>query len=136
MTHEKGKRWPEHTRVLVVEDAASTALLFAARLRMEGIEVLVAQNGHEALEIIGSSPITAVVTDLMMPGMDGHRLVNEIRHLEAPTNRLPIIVVSSNQNEAEQLRCFAAGADDYMTKPVSMPLLVERLYRLIKRSGT
>ncbi|WP_005035980.1 response regulator transcription factor [Holophaga foetida] len=130
-----GKNWPEGTKILVVEDSAPTAHLFSARLKMEGIEVLTARNGLEALEILGQEPISLVVTDLMMPGMDGYRLVHEIRQLAPPLASIPIIVVSSNQRESEQVRCFEAGADEYMTKPVSLPLLVERLYRLLRRSA-
>lgn len=130
-----GKQWPEGTKILVVEDSAATAHLFSARLKMEGIDVLTARNGNEALEILSKEPISLIVTDLMMPGMDGYRLVHEIRQMALPISSIPIIVVSSNQRESEQLRCFEAGADEYMTKPISLPLLVERLYRLLRRSA-
>lgn len=130
-----GRNWPEGTQILVVEDSAATAHLFSARLKMEGIDVLTARNGVEALEILDREPISLVVTDLMMPGMDGYRLVREIRQMAPPLGSIPIIVVSSNQRESEQVRCFEAGADEYMTKPISLPLLVERLYRLLRRSA-
>ncbi|MBP1627394.1 MAG: heme response regulator HssR [Holophagaceae bacterium] len=130
-----GKHWPEGTKVLVVEDSAATAHLFSARLKMEGIDVLTARNGLEALEVLKLEPISIVVTDLMMPGMDGYRLVREIRQMAQPLASMPIIVVSSNQRESEQVRCFEAGADEYMTKPISLPLLVERIYRLLRRSN-
>jgi len=135
MNHAVGRLWPEKTSILVVEDSAATAHLFSARLKMEGIDVLTARNGIEALEILRQGPISLIVTDLMMPGMDGYRLVREIRQLAPPLGMIPVIVVSSNQRESEQLKCFEAGADEYMTKPISLPLLVERIYRLLRRSA-
>lgn len=134
MAHKREKDWPKDTTILVVEDSPATAHLFSARLKMEGIHVLIARNGLEALQTLQQKPVSMVVTDLMMPEMDGLRLVNEIRHLPPPLRTIPILVVSSKHQEAEQLDCFQAGIDDYMTKPVSLLLLVERLYRLLKRN--
>ena len=128
------RNWPEHTTVLVVEDDPSTSRIIRARLEMEGLKVFVAFNGLEGLEILHREPIDLVATDLMMPAMNGFRLVQEIRDLPAPKGRVPILLVSSNQNEQEMIRCLAAGADDYMTKPISVQLLVERLWRLFERA--
>ena len=126
--------WPVNTRVLVVEDDQSTARIIQARLEMEGLKVFVAFNGVEGLEIIQREDIDLVTTDLMMPAMNGFRLVQEVRDLPAPKGRVPILLISSNQNEQDMVRCLAAGADDYMTKPISAQVLVERLWRLHQRS--
>jgi|APCry1669193181_1035450.scaffolds.fasta_scaffold163974_2 DNA-binding response OmpR family regulator len=127
--------WPVNTRVLVVEDDQSTARIIQARLEMEGLKVFVAFNGVEGLEIIQREDIDLVTTDLMMPAMNGFRLVQEVRDLPAPKGRVPILLISSNQNEQDMVRCLAAGADDYMTKPISAQVLVERLWRLHQRSS-
>ncbi len=124
-----------NTRVLVVEDDQSTARIIQARLEMEGLKVFVAFNGVEGLEIIQREDIDLVTTDLMMPAMNGFRLVQEVRDLPAPKGRVPILLISSNQNEQDMVRCLAAGADDYMTKPISAQVLVERLWRLHQRSS-
>lgn len=125
--------WDENLRVLIVEDDYLTARLFQTRLELEGIQTSIAFNGLEALQIIGDIQIHAIVTDLMMPAMSGFQLIQEIRSLPAPMGRIPIMVISSNQNEQDMVSCFAAGADDFMTKPISTPLFIERLWRLLHR---
>ncbi len=128
------RAWPEDTRVLVVEDDLATARIIQARLAMEGLEIFMAQNGVEALEILHREDISIITTDLMMPAMNGFRLVQEVRDLPPPKGRIPILLISSNQNEQDMVRCLAAGADDYMTKPISAQVLVERLWRIFERS--
>lgn len=128
------RRWPEPTRVLVVEDDPATARIIQVRLEMEGLTVFVARHGVEALEIFQRETIDLVATDLMMPAMSGFRLVQEIRDLPPPKGRVPILLISSNQNEQSMIRCLAAGADDFMIKPISAQVLVERLWRLFERS--
>ncbi len=128
--------WPENTQVLVVEDDAATARIIQARLEMEGLTVFVAPNGVEGLEILRQHAIDLVTTDLMMPAMNGFRLVQEIRDLPPPKGRVPILLISSNQNEQDMVRCLAAGADDYITKPISALVLMERLWRMLQRAST
>ncbi|HJW43057.1 MAG TPA: response regulator [Geothrix sp.] len=126
--------WPEPTRVLVVEDDQATARIIQARLAMEGLVVFMAANGVDGLDILHREEIDLVTTDLMMPAMNGFRLVQEIRDLPPPKGRVPILLISSNQNEQDMVRCLAAGADDYMTKPISAQVLVERLWRMHQRA--
>lgn len=128
------RRWPEPTTVLVVEDDAATAKIIQARLEMEGLRVLIAFTGMEAIEALHRETIDLITTDLMMPAMDGFRLVQEVRDLPPPKGHIPILFISSNHNEQDMVRCLAAGADDYLTKPISAQLLVERLWRLFERS--
>ena len=130
------RKWPHPTRVLIVEDDRATARLIQARLEMEGIKVFMAANGVEGLELLHREEIDLVTTDLMMPAMNGFRLVQEIRDLPPPKGRVPILLISSNQNEQDMVRCLAAGADDYMTKPISAQVLVERLWRMHQRSAS
>lgn len=130
------RRWPEHTTVLVVEDDQATARIIQARLEMEGLKIFMASNGVEGLEVLHRETIDLVTTDLMMPAMNGFRLVQEIRDLPPPKGRVPILLISSNQNEQDMVRCLAAGADDYMTKPISAQVLVERLWRLLQRASS
>jgi len=128
------RAWPENTCVLVVEDDQATARIIHARLQMEGLTVFVAFNGVEGLEILNREDIDLVTTDLMMPAMNGFRLVQEIRDLPPPKGRVPILLISSNQNEQDMIRCLAAGADDYIIKPISAQVLVERLWRMHQRA--
>lgn len=127
--------WPANTQVLVVEDDAATARIIQARLEMEGLKVFSAANGVDGLEILHQQDIQLVTTDLMMPAMNGFRLVQEIRDLPPPKGRVPILLISSNQNEQDMVRCLAAGADDYITKPISAQVLIERLWRMLQRAS-
>lgn len=128
--------WPPNTTILVVEDDPPTAHIIQARLEMEGLRVIVAYNGLEALDVVHREALDLITTDLMMPAMNGFRLVQEIRDLPSPEGRVPILLISSNQNEQDMIRCLAAGADDYMTKPISAQVLVERIWRLLQRAGS
>jgi DNA-binding response OmpR family regulator len=128
------RRWPEGTAVLVVEDDLATARIIQARLEMEGLRVYLASQGLQALELLHEHRVDLITSDLMMPGMNGFRLVQEVRDLPPPAGRTPILLISSNQNEQDMVRCLAAGADDYMTKPISFQVLIERLWRLFERS--
>jgi DNA-binding response OmpR family regulator len=118
----------------VVEDDQATARLIRARLEMEGLKVFTAFNGVEGLEILHREAIDLITTDLMMPAMNGFRLVQEVRDLPPPKGLVPILLISSNQNEQDMVRCLAAGADDYITKPISAQVLVERLWRMLQRT--
>jgi CheY-like chemotaxis protein len=128
------REWKEWTRVLVAEDDHLTLKLIGARLRNEGLEVLEAANGREALELLHKYRVDLVSTDLLMPAMDGFQLIRAIRQLPGTQGRLPILVVSVNRNEDEMVKCLAVGADDYMTKPISCQLYIEKLWRLYSRS--
>ncbi len=127
------RSWGEGTTVLLVEDNLLTARMIRSRLEMEGLTVLEAHNGLEGLEILRAQRVDLVSTDLMMPAMDGFRLIQEIRDLPPPKGKLPVLVVSSNQNEQDMVRCLAAGADDYITKPISPQVFIERMWRLHQR---
>jgi CheY-like chemotaxis protein len=129
-----GRNWAEGTTILAVEDDILTARLIRARLELEGLRVLEARNGFEGLALLKTEGADLVSTDLMMPAMDGYRLIREIRELPAPLGTLPVLILSMNQNEDDMVRCLAAGADDYMTKPLSPQVYIEKLWRLYSRS--
>jgi CheY-like chemotaxis protein len=127
--------WKEGTTILVVEDNLLTARMIRSRLELEGLRVLEAGNGLDALELLKREKVDIISTDLMMPAIDGFRLVQEIRALPGEQAKVPILVVSSNQNEQDMVRCLAAGADDYITKPISPQVYIERVWRLVKPKG-
>ncbi|MDR3684672.1 MAG: response regulator [Geothrix sp.] len=126
--------WAEGTTVLAVEDDLLTAKLIRARMELDGLRVLEARNGREALELLKSEGADLVSTDLMMPSMDGYRLIREIRELPPPLGQVPILVLSVNSGEEDLVRCLAAGADDYIQKPLSPQVYIEKLWRLYLRS--
>jgi DNA-binding response OmpR family regulator len=127
------RNWSEGAKILLVEDDLLTARLIRARLEMDGLMVLETRNGQEGLAMLQSEGADIVTTDLMMPAMDGFRLINEIRSLPDPLGKVPILVLSVNQGEDDMVRCLASGADDYMTKPFSPQVYIEKLWRLYSR---
>lgn len=129
------RSWKNDTRILVVEDDPLTTQLYGYRLKLEGLQVITAHDGHEALECLRRESPHAVVTDLLMPGMGGLQLIREIRSSDEPWREIPILVISSSPNEDDQVACFRAGADDFMAKPISIRLFLERLHRLLNRRG-
>jgi CheY-like chemotaxis protein len=130
-----GRNWAEGTTILAVEDDLLTAKLIRARLEMEGVRVLEARNGLEGLSRLQENPrVDLICTDLMMPTMDGYWFIREVRELPAPHGIIPILVLSVNRGEEDMVRCLAAGADDYLTKPLAPQVFVEKLWRLYARN--
>lgn len=127
------RNWAEGARILLVEDDVLTARLIRARLELEHVEVLEARNGHEALELLKTKGADLITTDLMMPAMDGYRLIREIREMPPPLGTIPILVLSVHQGEEDMVRCLSAGADDYITKPFAPQVFIEKLWRLYAR---
>ena len=119
-------------RVLVVDDVAANVKLLQARLMAEYFEVLTATNGPDALEICRAGRCDMVLLDVMMPGMDGFTVCRELK-ADPLTAHLPVILVSALDKPSDKLEGLNAGADDFLTKPVSdLPLLtrVKSLARL------
>jgi CheY-like chemotaxis protein len=131
----KRRTWAEGTTVLAVEDDPLTARLIRASLEKEGLKVLEATNGRDALTLLNQHEVHLVSTDLIMPAMDGLWLIREIRdHGPERTASVPIIVLTINAGEEDMLRCLSAGADDYLTKPISPQVFIQKLWRLYRRS--
>ncbi|HIJ79655.1 MAG: response regulator [Desulfobulbaceae bacterium] len=120
-------------KVLIVEDEKTQRFLLAKHLGDSGYEILQAEDGEAAFEILTNDPeIRLVVTDLMMPRMDGFELIKKIRKTEL---RYTYILVQTNRDDEEALyRALALGADDFLTKPVravELRLRLESGIRLI-----
>jgi len=118
-------------RILVVEDDANTRKLMCAVLKKNRFEVLQAEDGVAALELMDREHIDLVVLDLMMPNMDGYELTRQLRISWAA---LPILMVTAKQDTADKRRGFVAGTDDYMTKPVDEEEMVLRIKALLRRA--
>ena len=110
-------------RILVVDDERQIARMLRAALQASGFEVLIAQNGLEGLTQFESLRPDLVITDLAMPEMNGVELTHAIRRLDTT----PIIVLSVRDTEAMKVRALDEGANDYITKPFSMPELLARV---------
>ncbi len=121
-------------RILLVDDEVDILEFVRYNLVREGYEVRTAQNGAEALRIAAEYRPHLILLDRLMPVMDGERTCRAIRRDPALKETL-IIFLSALGEEEQQLTGFDAGADDYLTKPIAMKLLVSRIRAVLKRIG-
>jgi CheY-like chemotaxis protein/HAMP domain-containing protein len=114
-------------KLLVAEDDMRTVYALSALLTSKGAEVLVADTGREALQLLGINPdIDGVLMDIMMPEMDGYEATRKLR--EDPRFRdLPVIALTAKAMKGERDRCLEAGASDYITKPIDTDKLLATL---------
>lgn len=113
-------------RVLVVDDQPANLRVVSALLEREGHGVSVAGSGEAALELAGAQPPDLMLLDMMMPGMDGFGVMEEIR-LRALLPRVPVVFLTAAQDRGLLLRAFEAGAVDYVVKPFIPEELVARV---------
>lgn len=119
-------------RILIVDDEVYNRQLLEIMLAPEGYLLEMADNGAEALEAIARHPPDLVLLDIMMPGMDGYEVTTRIKSNPA-TSRVPIILFTSRDDQKARTRGLAAGAEEFLTKPVDrieLSLRVRNLLRL------
>ena len=119
-------------QILVVEDDTNARKLMKAVLQRAEYSVLTAENGEDALQQLDTNHVDLILLDIMMPGMDGYALTNELR---AAGNTVPILMVTAKQLPADKRKGFLAGTDDYMTKPVDTEEMLLRIKALLRRSA-
>ena len=116
--------------ILVVEDELSIRTFVSLNLRRKMYRILEAASGEEALRLLKENEIDLVLLDLMLPGIDGFQVCQEIRSQYANTG---IIILTARAREEEKIRGLVEGADDYLTKPFSMAELEARILSLLRR---
>ncbi len=109
-------------RVLVVDDDEATALMVSRFLNKEGFEVITALDAGKALELLASEKVDAVVTDLMMPRIDGRELVRQLRS-DPKTRDLPVIMVTAYGSDEVAEAGLRDGASLFLAKPLDLSLL-------------
>jgi two-component system KDP operon response regulator KdpE len=117
--------------ILVVDDEPAILRLIRARLQADGFAVITAEGGETALELAADERPDLVVLDLMMPSMDGYETMRRIRE----TVSLPVIMLTARASDADKLRGFDSGADDYITKPFNPDELSARITAVLRRSS-
>jgi DNA-binding response OmpR family regulator len=119
-------------RVLVVEDEWQMRMMLRDNLGFEGYEVSCVGSGEEALAEATANPPDLILLDLRLPGIGGTDLCRELRGRQAS---MPIIVITAQTSEAQRVEGLDCGADDYVTKPFSMPELLARIRAQLRRRG-
>jgi two-component system, OmpR family, response regulator len=119
-------------RVLVVEDEARLAAGLRDGLVADGFAVDVAHDGTDGLWLARENDYDAIVLDIMLPGIDGHRICRTLRDEEDWT---PILMLTAKDTEGDEVAALDGGADDYLTKPFSYAVLLARLRSLFRRGG-
>jgi two-component system, OmpR family, response regulator ResD len=126
-----GFNMDNEARLLVVDDEERIRLLLKMYLEREGYAIDEASDGEEALEKALNNDYDAIILDLMMPGMEGTEVCEEIRKQKAT----PIIMLTAKGEEANRIQGFEVGADDYIVKPFSPREVVLRVKALLRRSS-
>ena len=124
-----------NARILLVEDEEHLARGLAFNLEAEGYRVEVLERGEAALERLADAtapPIDLVVLDVMLPGLSGFDVVKQLR---ADENRVPVLLLTARDASGDIVRGLDLGADDYLTKPFSLPVLLARSRTLLRRGA-
>lgn len=117
-------------KILIVEDDARLREVLCDYFRSKGDDPTAAADGMEALRLLGEADFDAVLLDIMMPELDGLSVCRAVRR----TNDVPIIFLTALSAEEDKLLGYELGADDYVTKPISMSVLYAKTAALIRRS--
>ncbi len=123
-----------HGRILLAEDGEDNQRLIAHHLRKAGAEVIIAEHGRRALELIAAAdaagqPFGLLVSDMQMPEMDGYTLA---RTLRAQQHAIPIIALTAHAMAEDRQKCLDAGCDDYASKPIDRGMLIASCARLLQ----
>ena len=120
------------TRILVIEDNADLAFGLRNNLEIEGYEVRVAADGISGLQEAREFAADLIILDLMLPGLDGYRVLKALR---TEGSSAPVLILTARAEEADKVRGFRMGADDYVTKPFGVMELLARVEALLRRAG-
>ena len=118
-------------RILIVEDDVELRQLFARVLEKNGYQVVTAEDGAEALRILGRGYVDLIISDIMMPVMDGNALVRALREDGVKT---PVLMITAKSTLDDMREGFLSGTDDYMVKPVNVNEMVLRVGALLRRA--
>ena len=117
--------------VLLVEDEENLHDALKLNLELEGYEITSAYDGHEALKKIEEEYFDLIIMDVMLPGVDGISVTENIR---LQNNDVPILILSAKNTSADRVAGLKKGADDYLTKPFNLEELLLRVHKLIEKN--
>ena len=114
------------TKILYVEDNEDNVYMLRGRLTRAGFAVVVALDGEQGVALAGSEAPDLILMDLSLPVLDGWEATRRLK-AASQTRAIPIIALSAHAMEGDRARALAAGCDDYDTKPVDLPRLLEKI---------
>ena len=117
--------------ILIVEDDKNLRKLIVTCLKKNNYNTYEAFNGNEALEVLDQNYVDLIISDVMMPEMDGFQLIKELRDCKYKT---PILLITAKSDIKDKKQGFLLGADDYMVKPINIEELLLRVHVLLRRS--
>lgn len=117
--------------ILVVEDDRDLRELFCTVLVDHGYTAIPAEDGEEALDILDRSYVDLIISDIMMPKMDGYELTKTLREANF---MMPVLMITARERAADKREGFRAGTDDYMVKPIDVNEMIWRVEALLRRS--
>jgi two-component system phosphate regulon response regulator PhoB len=120
-------------RILIVEDEPSLTQVLSYNLQREGYEIVVVHDGRDGLRKAQTLLPDLIILDLMLPGMNGLEICRELRS-STQTASIPIMMLTAKAEETDQVVGFTMGADDYVTKPFSVRVLLQRVKVLLRRA--
>ena len=120
------------TRILIIEDNVDLARGLANNLEIEGYSVDVEHDGASGLARAQERAADLVILDLMLPGLNGYRVLSALREAGS---EVPVLILTARSEEADKVRGFRFGADDYVTKPFGLLELLGRVSALLRRTG-
>lgn len=119
-------------KILVVEDNKNLRKLMATYLKRNNYDVLEAEDGEKALDVLDTNHIDLIITDIMMPNLDGYELTKELRQANY---MVPILMVTAKETIDDKRQGFLLGVDDYMVKPIDMDEMILRVGVLLRRAN-
>ena len=124
----------DHKRLLLIHDDPNLILLVKDYLEFRGYEVITAENGREALEVLERDIPDMIICDVMMPEMDGYSLVKHVRE-DARTSWIPVLFLSAKGQSQDRVKGLNTGADVYMVKPFEPEELVAQVESSLKQAS-
>lgn len=118
-------------KILVVEDDLSLKTLFCRTLTRNNYQALDAENAEKALDILDKESVDLIITDVMMPGMNGFEFIRQLRDAMI---EVPVLVITAKSDITDKQTGFLAGADDYMVKPIDIHEMILRVNALLRRA--
>jgi two-component system cell cycle response regulator DivK len=126
---------PEMTTILYIEDNEDNFYMLSNRLRRRGYEVIAASDGESGIALAKSEAPALILMDLSLPVMDGWEATRRLK-AASETRHIPVVALSAHSMAGDREKALAAGCDDFDTKPVELPRLLEKIAALLARGTT